>query len=236
MKKKQLIFGVILVIIYLISGCSSKEGRKLTGKVTNAENLPVKYAGIVISYYSESIAKYPNNSSTINFRYPVYYPSNVRMWISHHNKDDVVKFLSEGIVTMVGSSSVSWDTKNEQGEFVVNGIYDLHVKFSIGDDVKNTLIVPTALLRDEYSTGNNNFTKYKYLAYTDENGYFNIDTNTLPMFKKYEKMYVYGKSINDFRLSDHVRIWALHSDYSPTFEDMVLINKKRPTEVFLKFQ
>lgn len=235
MKKKQLILGVILAFIFLISSCSTNEGQKLTGQVVNAENLPVKDAGIVISYYSESINEYPKNSSTINLKYPVPYVSNVKIWVTHHNEEDTVKFLLDKGGQMMGFHTVTWNTKNEQGIFVVNGIYDFHIEYS-GGSMEKTIAVQTVVLRDEYADGRYNFTKYEYLTFTDENGNFSINTNTLPLFNNFEIIYVYDKLIGTFHLSNKVRIWALHSDYSPTNEDMVLIHKDKPTEVFLKFR
>jgi len=163
----------------------------------------------------------------------VPYETEVKVWISHYATNDTVRIIFEDTMS-AGAQHVFWDNKNELALLVINDVYDCHIQ--IDEEIS---ILHLVNFMYYYSITGDEVNNYESLSTTDSYGNFNIEFDDLPLsyddftFIQYDEE---GFVADTLRISNYVKIWALHHDYQPTFVDSLYINDNVPTEVILRFE
>lgn len=228
MKKPNLILLVLSLTVLFIVSCSDstspdKEGR-IEGRVVDAVGNPIADARIMLSYNLKDRSGRP--STPISFQ--LAEPSDVKVWITRHNKTDPLFILLDEHQTS-GIHSISWDFKDINGITISCNFYDAHLKIN-----SETTTTKFLVNRQFTGIGNDEINNYEANAITDENGLYSIDLKGLPFTYSDNAIEVFnadGEVIGLQKVSRVIDISLLHEDHSNTLLESVYIEKDQITTI-----
>jgi len=241
MKRLSQFTSVVFILLLLLSCTDTTnvdEGPKIKGVVLDKDSQPIEDANIRLFYYTET--NNPDTRATINFTVPE--ESFVNIWISHHNKDDLVRTILADTLE-AGICSVSWNYRNEEGLFVVFDVYDCHIEFDentrSGKADLDTKFMGIAFFEIGYIAPGHSFYPLEYIATSDAYGRFEIAYDELPLsyedqpFEQYDNN---GDVVGTIELTNYVYIWAKLLNFETASVDSVYVHDDVPTDVVLRFE
>lgn len=208
------------------------------GKVLDPAGNPVEGAIIELNFHtnppilpSGESMKIMNSAQmpTTIIRFAMPTQAHVKLWITRKNPTEVVRTLIDRMME-AGYHSVVWDARNEDDKRVRSGIYTYHIDYSTGFYTEGDI-----LLIGGYSDSDS-IAELEYFAKTNHEGNFIIYQNNLPFGYQFNMVDDEGNLIGTATVTNQVKIWALHEDYSVTAMDSVYVDPETGAQVRLRFQ
>ena len=229
------IFTVILLFINIACKFSIQPDTSLilNGIVSDRLGNPVAGAMIELEYFPDHgdvnlpKAQTPQINTIIHFGIPE--PGPVKVWITRYGETDTVKVLMKEMA-MAGNYMLIWDGRNGAGQRAINYIYQSHVWYN--GDLEST----SMFVSGEYD-GEVDPDSLEYYTLTDEAGKFTIPADKLActLDTEIEVSDELGNKLGTVKLSQEIRVWALHHALGKTVSEKLTFRTDGPTSVRIQF-
>ena len=226
--------SLLIVIAIAVTGCdqstnpSGAKPQPISGRVVDASGAAVSGAAIVMNYQTANDYEIPAGKPTVAIGYRLPEAGEVRLWITRRCARGMIRVLVDGYQP-AGNHTVQWDSRNEAGEMVVEGVYEYHLETSSGTETHELFLQQTA-----YSSLTTT-TDLEAFAWSDQAGRFSIDQYCLPFGYDGAIINEAGEEIGTFTILRSVRIWAVHDDHGATSPGEFEVDATSGAEVIIQF-
>lgn len=220
---KKVITGLLsLVMLAMIISCTKDDdpvsGEQKNWFVVDTLGNPIQDAKIVASYYREVF----DSTGVLATLQPVskysYLPialsnpetGHVYLAVKNYYTKDTVVVLINDTIPVGMFVDVSWDRKNSDNEFVLNGVYEIEKTFNDTLSMSNYQMIC-------YNYDGVEENELEYIAETDPDGRFGFDPLELTL--DYVGEYVSSTLNGNVRFADYVRLWAVKDGYENAYID-----------------
>jgi len=229
---------MILSVILLLISCTKDDdpvsGEQKNWFVVDTLGNPISGAKIVASYYREVF----DSTGVIATLQPVdkYSPlpiilsnpetGHVYLVVKNYYTNDIVEVLINDTISAGMFVDVSWNRKNTDNKYVLNGVYEIEQTF-------NDTLSMSSYQMVCYNYDGVDETELEYIAATDSDGRFSFDP--LEQIFDYEGEYVSSTLNGDVRFVDYVRLWAVKDGYeNACIDSLDLLGENEEIKIILK--
>lgn len=140
----------------------------IVGIVTDAAGDPVAGAAVCLAFQIEFPDRFAKPATRISFDLPEAGAVTVKIL---DRRGDHVRVLVDGDLP-AGSYAVTWDTRDDSGRLVPNGLYDVVVEPEAGESTHIGLLLSARDLETFFERAN---------AVSDDEGYYRIPRDLIPV-------------------------------------------------------
>jgi len=221
----------ILLFIYSCSDDNSLDNQEqdssIRGYVLDASNNPIANADVYITYDMYTIPSRP--STTISFN--IVESSNVSIWIE--DGCDTVKTLVDSFIE-AGAHTTTWDTTNDNGERVLDGVYILHL--TDGSTYHDQMLLLQYIGEGYQDCDLEKFPEgCKVVATTNTDGYFEFSQECISLAFGYSSTITdeFGNEIGHYTIPRTLRIFV-ESEAGNKLTDLFDVDIDNGAEVLIQ--
>ena len=228
---------MILSVILLLISCTKDDdpvsGEQKSWFVVDTLGNPISGAKIVASYYREVfdstgvLATLQPVDKYTPFPIVLSNPETGHVYLiakNYYTKDTVRVFINDTIPAGL-FVDISWNRKNSDNEYVLNGVYEIEQAFNDTISMSNYQMVC-------YNYDGVEENELEYIAETDTDGRFDFDP--LEQIYDYEGDYDVGGLTGNVRFTDYIKLWAVKDGYeNACIDSLDLLGKNEVIEIIL---
>jgi len=252
------ILGLLIVISACSDSARPNPFAKISGRVVDSLNHPIPAAKIFPVFYfdpplyernyknqdfvlikndpgeppepsTEIKNIYPNPfQNYVNVNFYINKPDSFDLFINDRN-NNLVKYLFEDELLDPGFHCFAWDSKNEDGKYLVNGVYTV----DLTSDTTNSTC--EMFLNRDYDI-NTEVENHVCNIFADNQGKFEKPKLLFPFGDSLLYTDESGELIDTTKVSTYFKLWAFSEGYIPGYADSIFVDPNNGCFVEIKLQ